>query len=183
MNAPARWSGATIALHWLSAALIVALLAQGWIMVHGDLAAATKFDLYQQHKSLGFLSLALLLARLAARAVHPAPAPPASMASWERRAAKAAHLALYGLMLAAVASGWLLVSAAILAIPTRFFGLFVIPGLTGPNAALSAAATTAHYVISRAMIGLIALHGAAALKHHWLDRDEVLRRMLPGWRG
>ena len=64
---PRRWGASTIALHWLSAVLVLILLGLGWFMVHGDLEAPTKFDLYQLHKSLGFLSLALLLLRLGAR--------------------------------------------------------------------------------------------------------------------
>ena len=82
-----RWSRSTIALHWLSAALILVLLGLGWFMVHGDIKASTKFDLYQLHKSLGFLSLALLLLRLGARLARPSPAAPPAMPFWERRLA------------------------------------------------------------------------------------------------
>jgi cytochrome b561 len=175
---PQRWSAATIALHWLSAVLVIALLGLGWFMVHADLRAATKFDLYQLHKSLGFLSLALLLARLAVRFLRTAPPAPPAMAGWERRLASSAHTMFYVLLLAAVLSGWLLVSAAIIAIPTRFFGSFVIPNLVGADPELSARMTFAHYVVSRVLVALLIVHVAAALKHHFIDRDDVLRRMI-----
>lgn len=174
-----RWSVATIALHWLSAILILALLGLGWYMVHGDLPASTKFDLYQLHKSLGFLSLALLLVRLAARFSRPAPPPPPAMSLAERRLAAAAHIAFYVLLLLAAATGWLVVSTAIIPIPTRFFDLFVIPNLAGPDTGWFNAASAGHYIVSRLLIGLLILHIAAALKHHLRDRDEVLTRMLP----
>jgi cytochrome b561 len=173
------WSVATIALHWLSAVLILALLGLGWYMVHGDLPASTKFDLYQLHKSLGFLSLALLLFRLIARFSRPAPPPPSAMPVAERRLAAGAHIAFYVLLLLAGASGWLLVSTAIIPIPTRFFDLFVIPNLTGPDTEWFNAMTLAHYAASRLLIGLLILHIAAAFKHHFHDRDNVLTRMLP----
>jgi cytochrome b561 len=175
---PLRWSASTIALHWLSAALIFVLLGLGWFMVHGDLKASTKFDLYQLHKSLGFLSVALLLPRLAARYLNPSPRAPSTMPLWERRLAGLTHATFYALLLIAVLSGWLLASAAIIAIPTRFFDLFVIPGLVGPNGALSNEMTFLHYLVSRLLMGLLVLHVAAALKHHFIDRDDIVRRMV-----
>ena len=172
------WSAPTIALHWLSAVLIFVLLGLGWFMVHGDVGAGTKFDLYQLHKSLGFLSVALLLLRLGARFAKASPQFPAAMPDWERRLAGLTHVTFYLLLLVAALSGWLLVSAAIIAIPTRFFDLFVIPNLVGADAALQANMTFLHYVVSRLIIALVALHVAAALKHHFVDRDDIFTRML-----
>lgn len=172
-----RWSASTITLHWLSAALILVLLGLGWFMVHGDIKASTKFDLYQLHKSLGFLSLALLLLRLGARLLQPSPQAPPTMPHWERRLAGLTHATVYVLLLAAVLSGWVLASAAIVSIPTRFFDLFVIPNLVGADAALSTNMSFLHYVVSRLLIGLLVLHVAAALKHHFIDRDDILLRM------
>ena len=87
MNAearPARWSGLIISLHWAAGAIILALIALGWVMVYGGLDAAATFDLYQWHKSFGFAALAFTAARLAARLVGAAPPAPASP-RWERR--------------------------------------------------------------------------------------------------
>jgi cytochrome b561 len=177
---PGRWSGLIIALHWLAGALILELVAHGWIMVHARLGAAATFDLYQWHKSLGFTVLALTAARLGARLGVAAPAAPAS-ARWERRLAAFVQASLYVLTVAAIFAGWLVVSTAPLPIPTRFFNLFVIPNVARPDAALFAAAVLAHKLVSWTIACLVALHVAGALKHHFVDQDDVLRRMLPRW--
>jgi cytochrome b561 len=101
------------------------------------------------------------------------------MDQWERRLAGLAHFALYALLLIAALSGWMRVSSAIIPIPSRFFDLFVIPNLVGLDAAFSDDMALLHYVVSRLLIGLLVLHVAAALKHHFVDRDDVLVRMLP----
>ena len=176
----ARWSAWVVALHWLAAALIIELIVHGWIMVHAGLGAATTFDLYQWHKSLGFTALALTAARVAARLAVAAPPAPAA-AHWERPLAAFVQGLLYLLTVAAILAGWLLVSTSPLPIPTRFFNLFVIPDIARPNAALFAAAVLAHRLVAWAIAGLVALHVAGALKHHFIDRDDVLTRMLPRW--
>jgi cytochrome b561 len=175
---PARWSASVIVLHWLSAALIIELVVHGWIMVHADLGAATTFDLYQWHKSLGFTVLALTAARFAARLALAAPATPVC-ALWERWLAALVQASLYLLTVAAILAGWLVVSTSPLPIPTRFFDLFVIPDIARPGAALFAGAVLAHKLFAWAIAALVALHVAGALKHHFVDRDDVLTRMLP----
>ena len=177
---PARWGALAIVLHWLSAALILELIAHGWVMAHGGLSAAAAFDLYQSHKSLGFVALALTAARLIARLGSTAPAPPASPL-WERRLAALVQATLYGLTLVAILAGWLIVSTSPLPIPTRFFNLFVAPNIARPDAALFAASTLAHRAAAWLIAALVALHVAGALKHHFRNRDDVLRRMLPRW--
>jgi cytochrome b561 len=178
---PARWSGPIISLHWAGGAIILALIALGWIMVYGGLDAAATFDLYQWHKSLGFLGLALTVARLAARLAGAAPPAPASR-PWERRLAAFTQMALYALTIVAIVSGWLVVSTSPLPIPTRFFDLIVIPNIAPPDPSLFATATLNHKLAAWSIAGLVALHVAGALKHHFVDRDDVLRRMLPRWR-
>ncbi len=175
---PARWNLLAIVLHWLAGALILFLLAEGWAMAHAGFNAATTFDLYQLHKSFGFVVLALTAARLGGRAAFTAPAA-APFALWEQRLAAFVQASLYVLTLAAILAGWLLVSTSPLPIPTRFFNLFVIPNIAGPNGALFARATLAHELLAYAIAGLVALHVAGALKHHWIDRDDALTRMLP----
>jgi cytochrome b561 len=172
-----RWNGLVVALHWLSALIILELLAHGAIMVHATLSAAAAFDLYQLHKSLGFVVLALTAARLLARAASKAPAARGPL--WERRLAAFVQAALYALTILTVFAGWMLVSASPLPIPTRFFDLFVIPNVGKPDASLFAAATLAHRLAAYAIAGLVALHVAGALKHHVVDQDDVLARMTP----
>ncbi len=175
---PARWSSASTALHWLAGALILELLAHGWIMVHANLSAATAFGLYQSHKSLGFVVLALTAARLASRFTRKAP-PQTHGQAWEWRLAHIVQGALYGLTILAIVAGWLVVSTSPLPIPTRFFDLFVIPDIARPDAALFTAAKSAHEIAAWSILGLVALHVAGALKHHFIDRDDVMKRMLP----
>ena len=175
---PARWSGPIISLHWAAGAIVLALIAFGWIMVYGGLDSAATFDLYQLHKSLGFAALALTAVRLAARLGSAAPPAPASL-RFERRLAAFTQMALYALTIVAIVSGWLAVSASPLPIPTRFFNLVVIPNIAPPDPTLFAAATLAHKVAAWTIALLVALHVAGALKHHFLDRDDVLARMLP----
>jgi cytochrome b561 len=93
---PARWSAPLIALHWLAGALILELIAHGWIMLHGDLSAAMAFDLYQSHKSIGFIVLALTAARLILRFSRKPPPKPAA-ALWENALARVVQAALYAL--------------------------------------------------------------------------------------
>ncbi len=178
LTRPARWSMAVVALHWLGATLTVELLAHGWVMVHGNLSAATAFGLYQSHKSLGFAVLVLTLVRLTVRFSGEAPSLPPGPA-WESRLAGAVQATLYALTVVAAFSGWLLVSTSPLPIPTHFFGLFVIPDIAGRDAALFAAATRAHQIAVWSVAGLVGLHVAGALKHHVVDGDNVLKRMLP----
>ena len=180
-SGPARWNPLAIALHWLAGALILELIAHGWVMIHAGLNAATTFDLYQSHKSLGFVVLALTAARFAVRLGSLAPARLA-LPRWERRLAALVQGALYALTVVALISGWLVVSASPLPIPTRFFNLFVVPDIARPDASLFAAATLAHKLAAWSIAGLVALHVAGALKHHFVDRDNVLVRMLPQWR-
>jgi cytochrome b561 len=178
---PRRWNGGVVALHWIGAALLVELLVHGWTMVHSPFSAALTFDLFQWHKSLGFVALAVTLARLLLRALTRAPARPRSP-SWERALSASVQALFYVVTLVAIASGWLTVSSSPLPVPTRFFGLFVVPNLAAPNASLFSAAALAHWLAALAIAGLLVLHVAGAAKHAWINRDDVLRRMAPRFR-
>lgn len=176
MTHPPRWSPAVIALHWLNAALILALIALGWAMTHRVFGAAATFDDYQLHKSLGFLALALTALRLVVRSAKEAPPP---VAGWEGRLARVVQATFYFLTLGVIGAGWLVVSASPLPVPTRFFDLFVIPDIAAPNFALFTLAKLAHQIGAYAIAAIVALHIAGALKHHFVDRDGTLARMLP----
>lgn len=177
---PRRWAEPIVYLHWLSAAVIFGLIAIGWAMTHGGLDAATTFDLFQRHKSLGFLALALTLARLALRALATAP-PPRSLSRYEATLAAFTQGALYVLTLAAILAGWIAVSTSPLPAPARIFGLFVVPDIASPDADLFSMARRGHMILAWIVAALVALHFAGAMKHHFRDRDDVLGRMLPRW--
>jgi len=175
--APARWSAPTIVLHWLSAIVIFALVALGFLMTR-FFDSATRFDLYQLHKSFGVLALALLAARLLFRFAGAAPAPLGP--PWERAAAAIVHGALYALTLLAILLGWLAASSAPLPVPTIVFGLFAWPSLMGADPATFAFASLAHRLTGYGLAMLAGLHAAAALKHALVDREGVFSRMAFG---
>ena len=137
-----------------------------------------RFKAVPWHKAIGVTILALVLVRLFWRWTHPAPPLPTSLPAWERYAAHASHWALYALMIAVPLSGFLMSSA--LGFSTVVFGLR-LPDLLERNRELGDSLKTLHFFLNKALLAVIALHFAAALKHHFIDRDGVLLRMLP-WR-
>jgi cytochrome b561 len=179
------YSRASIALHWLIALLIIGNLAGGLYMetlLDSDDPAMKQlgFQVIQLHKSSGLTILVLSLVRLLLRLVEGFPPLPGHMTPTERGLARLTHWGFYALMLGIPLAGWVMVSASPLGFPTLWFGLFEWPHLpTGTSKALSGAASEVHEYLSFAAIALIFLHVAGALKHHLLDRDEVLGRMLP----
>ena len=179
-SSSARYGAVAMALHWVIAVAIIGLIVVGKYMHGLSDTHSDKFWLYQLHKSFGITVLALTVVRIVWRLINPVPPFPASMATWQRWGAYASHVLLYALMLALPLSGWLRVSTDVLGIPTLIFGLFELPALPfGANDDLSHQAHDAHEIMGNAMILLLIVHVAAALKHHFWDRDDVLKRILP----
>lgn len=192
-----RYTRVAIGLHWLIAAAIVTNMMLGWWMGNALDNTATRdsaVTAFQWHKSLGLSILLLSLARLLWRFLNPAPALPDSMTAWERRLATLTHIAFYALMIAIPLSGWIYVSTqwrgdAPLTIPTLWFELFEVPHLFALNEASHTLRQTvadisfeAHEVLVWAMLLLLFLHIAAAIRHQFILHDNLLARMLP-WPG
>jgi cytochrome b561 len=184
--ARSSYSHAAIALHWLVALMLIGNFAGGLFM--GDLLApeATSeqkklgFQIVQLHKSTGLTILVLSLLRLALRLVKGAPAYPGHMTQLERTLAKTTVWAFYAVMILVPLTGWIMVSASPLGFPTIWYGLFEWPHLPiETSRETSGAASEVHEIIAFTGAGLLLLHIGAALKHHFLDRDDVLARMLP----
>lgn len=171
-----RYSGTAIALHWLMALGLPATFALGYYMVDLPFSPA-KLQFYSWHKWAGITLFLLALLRLGWRLSHPAPAPVAGMPAWQRLAAEGTHHALYLLMLAIPLSGWLMSSAK--GVPTVYFGLLRLPDLVQRNVELGNALAWLHGSLNLALAALVTLHAAAAIKHHLIDRDDTLARMLP----
>lgn len=165
-----------ITLHWILAVLIIGNLAFGLYTV-GLPLSPTKLKYFSWHKWVGVTVLLLSTARLLWRLTHRPPPLPASMPSWETRAADASHALLYVLFFAAPLTGWLFSSAA--GFQTVYLGVLPIPDLLEKNRELADVLKVTHRWINYTMGTLIAVHVAAALKHHVLDRDDVLARMIP----
>lgn len=178
-SSPARYTSTAIALHWLMAALILGTFAVG-IYMHDLPLSPTKLKIYSWHKWAGVTAFLLALVRLAWRATHRPPAFPATMAAWQQRAAHAGHALLYLLMLAIPLTGWLMSSAK--GFQTVWFGVLPIPDLLGKDKALGDALHEVHETLNLAMMALVAGHAAVAFKHHFVDRDDILRRMRPRFR-
>lgn len=168
-----RYSTVAIAFHWVIAALVIVNLAVG--ALHDSVPALRAW--MPGHKSIGITVLALTLARVAWRLLHRPPRMPAYVAGWQRGAAHAVHWTLYLLLLAMPLTGWMLVSGSRRG-SLNWFGLFDIPYLPiTPGAA--GAGHSAHGVLGWLMLALVAVHVAAALRHHFVLRDNVLARMAP----
>ncbi|KAF1696645.1 cytochrome b [Pseudoxanthomonas koreensis] len=179
-NTADRWGGISQLLHWTIAVLILAIGAVGLVM--GELPRSPKyFWVYTAHKSLGLTVLALVLVRIAWRAYAGAPQPVPGTPRWQARLASLTHGAIYLLILAMPLSGWLYDSASGLR-PFRWFGLAEVPKLSPPDEALATAMHGAHETLFWVLMALVAGHAAAAVYHHFFQRDATLARMLPrGW--
>jgi len=174
-NSITRWGVVSQVLHWAIVGFLLVMAVLGLSMTELP-NGIDKIKTYALHKSLGITVLALILLRLLWRLVA-GPAPAAPGPRWQRRLAATAHAALYVLLLAMPLSGWAFNSAANFAL--RWFGWVNLPRLLPADPGLKAVFHAAHEWLFWLLVGVVLLHAAAALKHHWLDRDDVLRRMLP----
>jgi cytochrome b561 len=175
-NAMLSYGSVAQGLHWLVAALVLAQLALGLYAANLPVSLA-RLQWLSRHKSLGLAILALMLLRLAWRALNPPPALPAFMPAWERRAARATHGLLYALLLLAPLAGWLYASAAGLSV--NWFGWLVVPDLIEKNRAQADVFRALHVGLVRLLALVVVLHVGAALRHGFWLRDGVMHRMLP----
>lgn len=176
MSGEAGYTRTAIALHWLLAVLILFNLGFGLYTV-GLPLSPQKLRYFSWHKWVGVTIFTLAALRLLWRLWHPAPPLPEAMKPWERPLARGAHILLYVLFLAAPLTGWLFSSAA--GFQTVYLGVLPIPDLLQKNKEIADLLRLVHRWINYTMAAVIAGHVAAALKHHVLDRDDVLIRMLP----
>ncbi|MDB5809518.1 MAG: cytochrome b [Betaproteobacteria bacterium] len=175
MTIPARYTSTAIALHWLIFALVAAGFSLAVYMVDLPLSPL-KLRYFSWHKWIGVTVFMLALVRLAWRLTHPAPSN-AAMPRWQQRAASAGHAALYALIIIIPISGWLYSSAA--GVQTVYLGVVALPDLVGKDKALAQLLKSIHVTLNYTLLGIVIVHAAAALRHHFFDRDDVLKRMLP----
>lgn len=176
MHTSTRYTRTAVALHWLIAALIIATFFLGLTMVDMPGITPTKLKYFNWHKWMGVTALALVAVRLLWRLTHPAPALPAAMPKWERIAAELGHLGLYALMFAVPLSGYFYSLAA--GFKVVYLGLYPLPVLMEPNPALKPILKTLHYVLNMGLAALVSVHVLAVIKHHFFDRNDILKRML-----
>ena len=176
-----RYSPLAIALHWLLGLAILGMFAVGVFMA--DLSfSPLRLKLYNWHKWAGMTVLTLSVVRLLWRVTHRPPALPSAitqtMPTWQTRAYHATHYLMYALFFAVPLIGWAYSSAA--GFPIVWFGQITLPDLVSPNKELATLIKPLHALSAFALVGLAGLHIAATLKHHFIDRDGLLARMLPG---
>ncbi|WP_419420299.1 cytochrome b [Legionella sp. D16C41] len=173
-NTTARYGLVAITLHWLLAIIVITLLCVGLYMTSLQ-RSPLQIKLFGLHKEFGIVVLSLVTLRILWRFVNITPK--LTIPRWERVASLTIHWALYILMFAMPLTGWLMSSAA--GFPVSFFGLFTMPNLIAPNDYWRDIFAIAHEFLSNILIALIILHLLGALKHHFYNKDDTIRRMLP----
>ena len=164
------------ALHWVMALAIFGLLALGFVMSDMPLSPE-KLQYFSWHKWAGISIFLLVWVRLAWRLLNPPPAYASSMPRLLQMLAHAGHFALYALMIVIPLSGWLMSSAK--GVQTVRFGVLPIPDLLSRDKELGHLLEEIHSLLNWGLVALILGHVGAALKHHFIDRDDILTRMLP----
>ncbi len=172
-----RYTKTAISLHWLMAILLICLFAIG-VYMHELPLSPWKLQVYSWHKWAGVTAFILVLARLAWRLTHRPPPLPLNMPRSAELAAHAGHALLYLLMIAIPLTGWLMSSAK--GVQTVYFGMIPLPDLLAKNKELGNLLQGVHAWLNYMLAAIVVIHIAAALKHHFIDKDNVLTRMLPG---
>lgn len=175
-NTVDSWGRVAKLIHWLMAALLMVQLLLGAFARTWPLSP-TKLELFIWHKSLGLLLLVLVLLRLAWRWSNPVPHLPASVPPWQQLASRISHLLLYACLIALPITGWVINSAS--NIPLKVFWLFPLPDITEPDKALAQLMKWVHSGFVMLFLALLVVHISAALHHHFVRHDDVLKRMLP----
>jgi cytochrome b561 len=178
-NTTQRWGWPSKALHWLGALAILVLLAHGWWMTH--LAPRPeRLANYAWHAALGYDLLVLTIVRLLWRWLNPVPALPADAASWERAAAHLGHFGLYLVMLAVSLTGWALAGTFRVPMGMDLLGI-PVPALAADAArGIREWLEETHKVLAYILAALVGVHIVGALRHHWMKKNEILRRMTWG---
>jgi cytochrome b561 len=175
-NSETRWGAVAKILHWVIAVVLLVSLVYGWWMTRFP-DRSLRFEHYGLHGSIGYDLLLLMLLRLGWRTFDRAPLPPPGTARWEIVAAKLGHVLLYLLTIGVCILGWLLSGTMRRPLDAELFGAIPIPvlALGRPYHELF---EDAHKIVAYTLLALVVVHVAAALRHHFVKRNDVLRRML-----
>lgn len=175
-NTEDRYGMVAILFHWVMAFLMIVLLIIGLYMTRIPISRL-KLKLFGWHKELGVLVLMLVVLRLIWRRINEGrPFLPLYLPQWQIIASRIVHWGFYFLMVALPISGWLISSAA--GLPASFFGWFVLPDFIAPDELKRLFFSNIHTWLAYALIFALLLHSSAALKHHFWDKNDILRRIL-----
>jgi cytochrome b561 len=175
-NTTRSWGALSKALHWIVVILIVVqffIAARAYSLPRGP----ALIEAWGWHKSIGMTVFMLAVVRLVWRWMNPVPDLTAETRPWERTLAKLSHVLLYALIFSLPLTGLLMSQAK--NFPVSWFHLLQWPDLVAPDRALSESMESAHKILVKALVGVALLHIAGALKHHIIDKNDVLKRMLP----
>jgi cytochrome b561 len=173
----AGYTGTARLFHWATAALVLLMLPIGIVMANVDVGPAQD-TLYHLHRSIGVVLMPLILARLLYRLQHPPPSLPVTVPAFQRRAAHIIHWALYGILLLQAIVGWIATSAY--RAPILVFWMFELPPIWPVDRPFSDMLFAVHLTMGLALLALVVIHVGAALFHHFVLKDVVLRRMVRG---
>lgn len=177
-NSSERYGAVAQFLHWGMFVLIALNFIGGEVMGELPKKTAIRGFAFDAHETLGLIVLFLLFLRISWKMANPAPVEPGP--GWQRNAARIAHALLYVLLVAIPITGYVMVNAK--GHHAAFFA-WDVPSLVAKDESLARAVEDVHEVLANALLVLVAVHVAAALWHHVIERDGVLRRMLPRKRG
>jgi cytochrome b561 len=176
-NTDARWGAVAQLLHWSIVVLMATQVTLG-LTLKSLHPGPTFFAIIDTHKSIGMTILALAVIRLLWRWANPVPELPGTLQPYERVLARLTHAGLYVIIFAMPLTGWIGSSAH--GFTVKWFGLFAVPNPVSKDLPLSAFMGEAHTALAIAFGLIVTLHIAATFKHHFVLRDDTLRRMLPG---
>ena len=165
-----------LSLHWIVALVLIGLFALGLWMVDLDYYDPWRKAAPEIHKAIGILLFATLAVRVIWRCISPPPQPLQGVPVWERKAAAGMHSLLYLLLFAVMLAGYLISTAD--GRPIDVFGLFLVPATLSGLPDQADIAGDIHFALAVALVSLAGVHAIAALKHHFIDRDRTLLRML-----
>jgi cytochrome b561 len=175
-NTESTYGLVAMGLHWLTALVVPALFALGLWMVSLDYYDAWYRRGPEIHKGIGILLFITLVIRVLWRGLSPNPRPEPGLSSFERITSHIAHISLYLLLFAVMASGYLISTAD--GRPVNVFGLFQVPATIIGLPDQADRAGQVHLALAVTLVSLAGVHALAALKHHFVDRDRTLLRML-----
>jgi cytochrome b561 len=176
-NTAERFGLVAKTLHWLTLVLLIAAFTLAVSMVNMPFSPR-KLEFYSWHKWVGVTIFLVAIARLVWRLTNPVPQPPPGTPPWQRRLAGLSHAALYAILIVMPVTGWIMSSA--LNLPVVYLGLVHLPSPFGVDRALGEAMKVVHLSLAATLLVLVTIHVLAALYHHFILRDDVLRRMSSG---
>ena len=177
-NTTEGWGWPTRALHWIVALMVLVQFGHGLWM--DDVARSERAFQFWLHAAMGSSLLVFVAVAFVWWLANPSPREPAGTPGWQKRAAQLTHWALYALLFATMLAGWLLAGTLRDPVEVQMFGFLTLPQLLAPGSSLHEFLEEAHEIAGYLLILLAALHVAAALWHHFVLRDGVLKRMVSG---